>query len=152
MQTALLTTSAVAELCRRDKTRIYEVFNTPECQPWLPAKRGVGEGRAFDADQALFTMIHGDLTNWGLSVPFAGRVVCRIKEALAEEPNAPRLVIAFHEIGVSFFYAINDDDGPSRLTRTDNGAGPARFRVVLDLSTYRAAICAALRGVEDVAA
>ena len=144
-----LTTLAVADLCRRDKTRLYEVFNTPECQPWLPGKKGIGEGRSFTAEQALLTMIHADLTRWGLSVPFAGRIVTRIAETLFEQPNAATLTISFHENGASFFTA---DRGYADLLNDSNGAGRARFGVQIELTAYHAAINAALSEMADAAA
>jgi hypothetical protein len=147
MQTCL-NTLAVADLCRRDKTRLYEVFNTPECQPWLPPKKGIGEGRAFNPRQTLLTMMHSDFTRWGLSVPFAGRLVTRIAEVLFEHPDADVLTISFHENGASFFAA---DQGHDDLPSEGNGAGHVRFRVQMHLSAYREAINSALSEVEDAA-
>ena len=143
MQTSL-TTLAVADLCRRDKTRLYEVFNTPECQSWLPAKMGIGEGRAFNSRQVMLTMIHADLVRWGLSVPFAGRVVTRIAEELFQAPEADDVTVSFHENGASFVAA-----GQEHLYLPC--AGALRFRLTLDLAAYRVAIDAALEA-ENVAA
>ena len=150
MQPELLTTTAVAALCRRDKTQIYEVFDTPPCQCWLPEKAPIGEPRRFNERQALLMMLLSDLSRWGLSIPFAGRVVTRIAETLCEYPDAEVFTISFRENGASFFIAADNRDAD--LASEDSRAGPVRFRVVFELSTYRDAISAALSEVEDVAA
>ena len=144
----MLSTLDLAELCRRDKTRLYEVFNEPKCKAWLPPKRGIGEGREFNPRQAMLTMIHSDLNRWGLSVPFAGSVVTRLAEELYSHPDADSLTINFHENGASFFAA---GQGYADLSSADNGAGALRFRLTLDLAAYRSAISAAMEA-ENVAA
>lgn len=149
MQTDLLTTAAVAELCRCDKTQLYEVFDTPQCQAWLPPKASIGEPRRFNRRQALLIMLQRDLSRWGLTIPFAGRVVTRIAEALFEYPDADVFTISFRENGASFFVAADNRDAD--LASEDSFAGPVRFRVVFELSTYREAITTALTEVEDAA-
>ena len=150
MQTDLLTTAAVATLCRRDKTQLYEVFDTPQCQGWLPDKAPIGEPRLFNERQALLMMLLTDLSRWGVHIPFAGRVVTRVAETLCEFPDAEVFTISFRENGASFFVAADNRDADQ--ASEDSLAGPVRFRVVFELSTYREAISAALREVEDVAA
>jgi hypothetical protein len=63
-------------------------------------------------------------------------------EALAERPDAERVVISFHEIGASVFVAT--DAEPGELPAEAIGAGRVRFRLSFELRAYRDAIAAAL--------
>ena len=128
MRDVRLTTSFVAPLARRDKTTIYQWFNTPECQPWLPSKTGIGESRTFTQEQALLLMIHSDLNRWGIPVPFAGRLVSLIAERLHSCPKMDRGGFAFCENGASFF-----DNGGG----FPPGVGAHRFSLKIDIDGYR---------------
>ena len=138
MRKVKLTTSFVAPLARRDKTTIYQWFNTPGCQSWLPPKTGIGESRTFTAEQAVLLMILSDLNRWGAPVPFAGKIVSQIAESLAAEPNAAEVHLQFHENGATFTEAHGEQ--PCVLTGVDNGAGPMRFGLAFDVIAYRAAV------------
>ena len=118
MREVKLTTSFVAPLVRRDKTTIYQWFNTPECQPWLPAKTGIGESRTFTPEQAVLLMILSDLNRWGVPVPFAGKIVSLIAERLAAEPSAAEVHLQFHENGATFTEAHGQQ--PCVLTGVEN--------------------------------
>jgi hypothetical protein len=142
MKNTSLNTATVADLARQSRVKLYEIFDAPECQPFLPPKAGIGETRRFNPNQALLLMIHSDLNRWGLSVPFAGKVAARIGEALAERPGAERAVVSFHANGSSVFIATDDELG--ELASEGFGAGRVRFRLALELAAYRDAIRAAL--------
>jgi hypothetical protein len=130
------------DLARQRRTKLYEIFDTPECQPFLPEKAPIGEMRQFTPNQALLLMIHSDLNRWGLSVPFAGRVTCRIGEELFRHPDASRILISFHENGASFFNITVGEE--THIAGAGNGAGQVRFCVLIDFACYRDAIGAAL--------
>jgi hypothetical protein len=138
MRDVLMTTSFVAAQAKRDKTRIYEVFNTPECQPFLPPRTGIGESRRFNRDQAILLMLHSDFARWGLSVPFAGKLVSRVGEALADHPVAGELTIAFHDNGASFYLPDTEERSAEQL------CGRVCFRVTIDLAGYRSALAKAV--------
>lgn len=141
MRDVKMTTSFVAPLARRDKTTIYQWFNTPECQAWLPPKTGVGESRTFTQEEAVLLMVHSDLNRWGIPVPMAGRLVAQIAEKL--EPHwqvgmGPYFVsIGFCENGASFC-----EPACARLVQDERrfistGAGELRFIVEINLDGYR---------------
>jgi len=147
-----MTTTFVSELARRDKTRIYEVLNTPECQPFLPARAGIGESRRFNPDQAMLVMLHSDLVRWGLSTPFAGRLVSQIAETVAKAEDGRRLdfiTIAFYANGASYFVE-GSEDGQGLYSPTPAHTGPARFRMTVSLCNYRSEIDAAINSQPQV--
>ena len=156
MRDIRMTTSFVAPLARRDKTTIYQWFSTPECQPWLPPKTGIGESRTFTPERAVLLMIHSDLNRWGIPVPFAGKLVARIAETLAAHPDASALHISFHENGASFCGV--SEMGYEQFVAENNSAGPFRFALEVDVRSYRWTIKEAVEaeaqliGTEDVAA
>jgi hypothetical protein len=158
MRDVRMTTSFVAPLARRDKTTIYQWFNTPECQSWLPPKTGIGESRTFSPEQAVLLMIHSDLNRWGIPVPFAGKLVARIDETLATQPNASVVQISFHENGASFCRVPSDDFGDGPFVADQNQAGKFRFALEVDVRGYRWTVKEAIEahpqviGAEDVAA
>lgn len=143
MRDVRMTTSFVAPLARRDKTTIYQWFNTPECQPWLPPKTAIGESRTFSQEQAVLLMIHSDLNRWGIPVPMAGRLVAQIAEKLAameiaHHSDAGVVTIGFCENGSSLCLA----DNIANLDHHRNWfkANGARFVLEIALREYRAAI------------
>lgn len=146
--TELLNTAAMGDLARISRAKVYETFDTPECAAFLPDKAPIGESRQFNFQRALLFMIHCDLHRSWLSIPAAGRVTCRIGEALFQHPGADRVAISFHENGASLFVA---DNGDADLPSDDMGAGRLRFRVTFDLSAYRDAISAALESQRHAA-
>ena len=82
-------------------------------------------------------MVMSDFNRWGMPVPAAGRIVGRIVETLATEPNADQLTIEFRANGASFFYT---EEAPEAA----HAAGEVRFRLTLDLAAYRRAVEAAI--------
>lgn len=137
MRDLLLTTTVVAELARQQKVTVYQWFGTRECKPWLPPSAGIGESRLFTLEKAVWLMVLSDFNRWGIPVPFAGRLVGRIVETLATEPNADQLTIEFRANGASFFYT-------EEVPEAAHAAGEVRFRLTLDLAAYRRAVAAAI--------
>lgn len=131
MRDVVMTTSFVAPLARRDKTIIYQWFNTPECQAWLPPRTGIGESRSFTREQTVLLMLHSDLNRWGIPVPMAGRLVTMVAERLATSPEMSGGSFVFCENGASFF-----DVGSAFPV----GVGRRRFSLHIDLAGYRATI------------
>lgn len=160
MRDVKMTTSFVAPLARRDKTTIYQWFNTPECQSWLPPKTGIGESRTFNLGQTVLLMIHSDLNRWGIPVPMAGKLVGRMAELLAKSADSPiqpeYLSVGFFENGASFCDLAPADSAKVRLS--DRGAGNLRFVLQIDIREYREVVETAIDaetqviGVEDAAA
>jgi hypothetical protein len=157
MRDVRMTTSFVAPLARRDKTTIYQWFNTPECQAWLPPKTGIGESRTFTPEQAVLLMIHSDLNRWGIPVPFAGKLVASISETLAAHPDAGAVHVSFHEKGASFC-RVSDGSGYEQFLADQTGAGAFRFALEIDVRSYRWTVKEAIEaddqviGAEDAAA
>lgn len=147
MRDVKMTTSFVAPLARRDKTTIYQWFNTPECQSWLPPRTGIGESRTFTVEQAILLMIHSDLNRWGMPVPMAGRLVRQIAEVLRLHPH-DTASIGFCENGASF--CITDTAPGCKVDSVSRGAGAFRFALEIDVSSYRETVLAAIDAAPQV--
>lgn len=141
MDDLYLTTMEAAE-ASLSGPRIYLMQDEPTSESWMPPKVGRGQPRLFNRYQLLLLMLQTDLSRWGTSIPFAGKIVTRIAETLFSHPEAAELAIEFHEVGASFVYGV---DRGEQLVRCDaaGAAGPARFRLTFDLDAYRAAVAAA---------
>lgn len=129
-------TSKDAAEATRCGPNVYTVHDDAQCRAWLPEMEGRGKPRRYNPNQLLLLMLHSDLTRWGLSVPFAGKIVNRIAESLFFNRNADELVIEFHRNGASFFYAGERQFAGQVREDAADAAGPARFRVTFDLTAY----------------
>lgn len=119
---------------------LYSVQDDAACESWLPHKRGRGKSRTYSRNHLLLLTMHTSLVKFGMSIPFAGKLVERIAETLFFAPAADELVIEYHLIGASFFYGTARGDLAFERADAARLAGPALFRVALNLSEYRRAV------------
>lgn len=138
MQTATLPTSIVSDLARQPLNKVYQWFNNGDCQPLLPSHSPTGSPRRFNGRETLLFMIMSNFERWGLKVPFAAKLAARIAETLAFNASATHVHIEFRDNGASFTFT--GDEAPDAA----DAAGPAMFRLTINLEAYRAAIDAAL--------
>ena len=115
---------------------ITHVHHNIACASWVPPMEGQGKARRYTPRQFLLLLIHSDLMRWGLSLPFAGRLVTRIAETMLFSPDAGELVIEFRVNRASFFYGVERGDLAFDRGDAAHVAGPARFRVTFDLAVY----------------
>ncbi len=146
MTNRTLPTAGVGCLAYTPLNTLYQWFSKPEIQPILPAPAINGGTRNFNERQTMLMMAAGDLVRAGIKFPLAARWACRIAEALLFDPEAACVHIEFRRNGAMFFFTT---DEPREAA---TAAGPARFRVTLDLDAYRAAIREELSARKQAAA
>lgn len=138
-----LPTARVAHLMYMPLNTVYQMMSKPEIQPVLPAPAPNGGTRNFNERQTLLMMAAGDLVRSGIKFPLAARWACRIAEQLFFDPGASQVHVEFRRNGAMFFFTSTDAPDAA------DAAGPARFRLTLNLNAYRAAIREAMSADEE---
>ena len=132
------------EVARLQLTDLHQLYPSEAgCTDWIAEPRGNGVPRMWTGPQVLLLAIHADLVRFGMPTPRAGKVVGRIAETLAFNPNAEKLFIEFRTNGASFF-TVGGEPNDAALA-----AGKVRFTMTLELATYRRAVEAAAGVLAD---
>lgn len=132
------------EIARLQVTDVNQTFPTEAgCSDWIPDPRGYGVPRIWNGCQVMLLAIHADLVRFGMPIPRAGKVVGRIAETLAFNPDAEKLFIEFRTNGASFFTVGGEPNDAA------HAAGKVRFTMTLELATYRRAVEAAAGVLAD---
>lgn len=126
------------EIARLQLTDLHQL-HPPEagCTEWIAEPRGNGVPRIWNGWQVFLLCIHADLVRFGMPIPRAGKLVGRIAETLAFNPDAEKLFIEFRTNGASFFTVGGEPNDAA------HAAGKVRFTMTLELATYRRAVEAA---------
>lgn len=131
-------TRSVAELTRQDMTDVHKTYPVEAgCSDWIAEPRGNGISRIWNGRQVMLLAIHADLVRFGMPLPRAGKLVGRMAETLAFNPDAKKLFIEFRTNGASFFTVGGEPNDAA------HAAGKVRFTMILELATYRRAVEAA---------
>ena len=134
-----MTSKDVAEATRCGAS-IYQIQSEASCRTFTPTLEGIGKSRRYGKHNVAFLMIHKKLTQLGMSIPAAGRIVSRIAEEVAFNRDAGSIVIECHENGANAFYAVDHNNLTFERSDASRAAGQAYMRLTIDLVACRASV------------